>query len=151
MGEIKMTTTTIAPTTEATVNAQSSFGFSCYVQLAETERIFIEMGQMVYDQNLRKYVLSADKEKYQLEELQYHLGYGDEANTATFHNAVVRGFRKDGALRYRTTYIPHHAIQEVLKQIPDQYHDYARQAFDEKMAELQKKLDTTIKNGVVIK
>ena len=46
MGEIKMTTTTLAPTTEAIVNAQSSFGFSCYVQLAETERILIEMGQI---------------------------------------------------------------------------------------------------------
>lgn len=147
-------TITIAPTTQAKVNTNATHGFSCYTYLADTEKIIIEVSEQVYDPQQKQYVLSTDKTKYQLEELHYHLGYrgnNDNDKEVSFSTAVVRGFRKDGALRYRTSYLPHHAHAEALAQIPDHYHDYARQAFQVEMAELQKKLAITISKGVVIK
>lgn len=144
--------TTLAPTTKAEVNAQSSFGFSCYVELAETERIIIEVAQQVYDHKVNNWVL-APKEKFQLERLDYrlHRDYDTDEQEAQFDGGIIRGFRKDGALKYRETYIPRHQFAEVLAQIPDHYHDYAKEQFNIKMAKLQEQLTATIKNGLQIK
>jgi hypothetical protein len=150
MEGITVTTPTLAPTTKAKVNAQSSFGFSCYVELAETERIIIEVAQQVYDSKVNNWVISPTKEKYQLERLDYRANHdynwGDKE--AQFDGGIIRGFRKDGALRYRETYIPRHQFAEVLAQIPDHYHDYAREQFTIKMQELQEQVEITIKNGL---
>lgn len=145
--------TTLAPTTKAKVNAQSSFGFSCYVELAETERIIIEVAQQVYDHKVNNWVISPTKEKYQLERLDYRVNrdFDSDDKEAQFDGGIIRGFRKDGALRYRETYIPRHQFAEVLAQIPDHYHDYAKEQFNIQMAKLQKQLETTIKNGLQIK
>lgn len=144
--------TTLAPTTKAKVNAQSSFGFSCYVELAETERIIIEVAQQVYDHKVNNWVL-APKEKFQLERLDYRVNrdFDSDDREAQFDGGIIRGFRKDGALRYRETYIPRHQFAEVLAQIPDHYHDYAKEQFNIKMAKLQEQLTATIKNGLQIK
>lgn len=148
-----MTTPTLAPTTQAKVNAQSSFGFSCYVELAETERIIIEVAQQVYDSKVNNWVISPTKEKYQLERLDYRVNrdFDTDDKEAQFDGGIIRGFRKDGALRYRETYIPRHQFAEVLAQIPDHYHDYAKEQFNIQMAKLQEQLTATIKNGLQIK
>jgi uncharacterized Fe-S cluster-containing radical SAM superfamily protein len=142
---------TLEPTKQAIVNARGSYGFNCNTQLADTERILIEITDQVYDHQLNQWVNSPEKVKYQLEELQYRIGYGDNNNEVVFNNAIIRGFRKDGALRYRASYLPHNAHAEALAQIPDHYHDYARKAFQDEMAKLQNELAITISKGVVIK
>ena len=142
---------TLEPTKKALVKVNAGYGFSCYTQLSDTEKILIEITDQVYDYQLNKWVNPPEKVKYQLEELHYHLGYGDDNHEVLFHNAIIRGFRKDGALRYRTKYLPQSAHAEALTQIPDHYHDYARQAFEVEMAKLQKNLAITITKGVVIK
>lgn len=147
-----MTTQTIAPTTEAEVNSSASFGFSCYVTLADTERIIVELSEQVWDSSLGRYVMSADKKKFQLERLHYRTGrdFDSDEHIAEFDGGIIRGFRKDGALKFRESYIPRHQYKDVLAQIPDHYHEYARVAFDVEMAELKQQVETTIKNGLKI-
>lgn len=147
-----MATPTIAPTTEAQVSAQSSFGFSCYVTLADTERIIIELSQQVWDSQKGRYVTLPEKLKFQLERLNYCTvrDFDSDEVVAEFDGGLIRGFRKDGALKFRETYIPRHQYKDVLAQIPDHYHDYAKEQFNIKMAELIKKVETTTKNGLKI-
>ena len=147
-----MTTQTIAPTTEAEVNSSTSFGFSCYITLADTERIIVELSEQVWDSSRGRYVLSADKKKFQLERLHYRTGrdFDNDEQVAEFDGGIIRGFRKDGALKFRESYIPRHQYKDVLAQIPDHYHEYARVAFDVEMEQLRQRVATTIKNGLKI-
>ena len=139
-----MSNTTLAPTTKAKVNSNAYFSFTCYVDLAETERIIVELTEKKYDYNLNTYVNSGEKVKYQLEQLTYT----EENNQVRFYGGTIRGFRKDGALKFRANYVPTYCVKEVLAQIPDHYHDYARQAFDKEMEKLVKRVTTTQQNGV---
>lgn len=143
----------VAPTTEAKVNAQSNFVFSCYVELAEAEQILIEVAEMVYDHNVNNWVSAPIKAKYRLERLDYRAcrDYDGDDSLAKFDGGIIRGFRKDGALRYRETYIPRQQFADVLAQIPDHYHDYAREQFAIHMARLQDQINDTTKNGLQIK
>ena len=142
-------TQTIKPTDTATIGGGASFGFSCYTTLAETERIIIEISRVEYNYGLNSYQPTGDKEKYQLERLDYSMDYNDK-NQVVFNGGIIRGFRKDGALRYRPTYIPHNSrtYKEVLAQIPDHYHDYARNHFAKEMQEILDKVKETQQNGV---
>ena len=140
-------TTTIAPTTETKVSGNTYFSFTCYVDLADTEKILIELSDMEYDQSKGNWVLSSTKQKYQLEQLCYT----NEGNEVKFYGATIRGFRKDGALKFRSTYLPSYNKQEAIQQIPMHYHDYAIKKFNDEMNELLNDVTTTIKNGVTIK
>lgn len=139
-----MGTIELAPTTKANVSANASFGFSCYVKLSDTEKILVDVTTPTYDNSTLKYV---DKqEKVQLEELHYH----NEHGSVILSSMVVRGFRKDGALRFRSNYLAHKNTPSVIKQIPPHYHDYAKEAFKKEMLRLKTELELTIRAGVKI-
>jgi len=132
----------IEPTLKATVNSNASFGFSCHVKLSDSEKILVDITTSSYDDTQRKYI--DHNEKAQLEELHYHTWGG----AVTLSSMVVRGFRKDGALRFRTTYVSQRDTAKVLKQIPAHYHNYAKEAFKKDMAKLQTELTKTINKGI---
>lgn len=139
-----MGTVELAPTTKATVSANASYGFSCYVKLSDTEKILVDVVTQEYDYTSNQYV---DKqEKMQLEELHYNTW----DKTVTLNSIVVRGFRKDGALRFRSSYVSQRNTASVIKQIPKHYHDYAKEAFKTEMLKLKTELELTIRAGVKI-
>ena len=142
--------TTLEPTKEAQVNTFADFTFSCEVTLAETQRIIITLNisETLWDSGLGQYVTTIEPKKFQLEKLSY---YVNGNNQCSFRGGTLRGFRKDGALKYRESYIPTSNISEALQQIPTHYHDYAIKEFNEKMLELSKDISLTIQNGVKLK
>jgi hypothetical protein len=134
----------IALDTETKIQQSSNISFYCYVTLSEAEQIIVE--KELYGTNTI--------EKYRLETLIY-AGYGDKSATnegVYLDRIIVRGFRKDGALRYRDTtfYCNSPAMNKVLSQIPDSYHDHARKAFAEHAIKLQQQLTDLINTGVKI-
>ena len=64
----------------------------------------------------------------------------------------MRGFRKDGGLKFRDTsfYGQAPVMNKVMPQIPDSYHDYAREAWAKEAIELQKKLTNMTAIGVQV-
>ena len=152
-----MSQVTIAPTTKTTVNTTSNISFYCYVRLSETEQIIVEK-EIVNGNWVNGFFVSQPTgvmEKFRLEQLIY-VGYGEGGNAnqkgVYLERIVLRGFRKDGAIKYRdiTFFCNSPALDKVLPQIPDQYHDYARKAFAEQSIKLQKELSTLINEGVKI-
>lgn len=133
---------TVEPTLKSQVQSHASFGFSCQVKLSDNEKMLISIDTREYDHATRNYV--SKTEKVQLEELHYHTWN----EVVTLSSVVARGFRKDGALRFRTCYVSSNNMPSVLLQIPAHYHDYAKEAFKKKMAELEQNLQKTIKNGI---
>ena len=134
------------------VNAYYGVNFSCLIKLSDTEQIIVDVPEMTYDYNASKYVKTGGIKKYRLEELSYGIGYGEEHQVKLEH-IRVRGFRKDGGLRYRQETLWHltdEALKEVIAQIPDEYHNYAREEFAYKMVELQENLTKLTNNGVKI-
>lgn len=89
-----------------------------------------------------------------LKELHYSL---DEDKMAfELDCIVVLGFRKDKRIKAREEYLYRRSgmtdqFNEVLSQIPDSYHDSAKETFHLKMKELIDQLDQIAKNGVIIK
>lgn len=141
-----MSNALLAPTTEASVSGHVGHSLSCYVKLADTEKIIIELKIQEYDKSQGKYV--EVQEKFQLEQLNYGSDY--HSNQVRFDGGTIRGFRKDGGLRVRQSWIPTNQLHEAVKQIPDHYHDYARNFFKVEMEKLVKNVLETQSLGVKI-
>ena len=138
--------------TEAIMDTSSQIRFSCYVKLPEHEQIILDVEetdfQLINDQWQR--VTTGVVKEYRLEELQYGMGW-EEHNQVQLNHIKVRGFRKDGGLRHRDQYLNNVDLTDsLMAQIPDSFHDYARQAFAEQVIELQKNLTELNNNGVKI-
>ena len=147
-------TTTLAPSTETKVNVSNTLSFYCYTTLSDTEQIILEIEETDYKTVNGQYtqVPTGVVNKYRLESLIY-TGYSD-GGTEGIHldRIIVRGFRKDGGLKFRDTsfYGQAPVMNKVMPQIPDSYHDYARQAWAEQAIELQKKLTNMTTIGVQV-
>jgi hypothetical protein len=136
--------TELAPTTQSKVESSGNVSFDCSVELSDTEKIIIYVEVSEYDSKQMKYVEVT--EKFQLEKLSYYTPYNE--HEVKFTGGTIRGFRKDGGLKVRTTWIPVNQRQAVLNQIPDNYHDYARKAFAKKMIDLQQQLNLMTNGGI---
>jgi hypothetical protein len=157
-----MNSTQLAPNTETELNTSSNLSFFCYVTLSEKEQIILEREKIDGDWVNGVFVgtNTGIMEKFRLEQLHYS-GYGDGLLNRATHSVdsgvyldriTVRGFRKDGGLKFRDTqlYGASPAVAEMLPQIPDHYHDYARQEFAKEAIKLQTQLKELIKAGVII-
>ena len=144
--------TVTAPTATSSVSATSGLYFSCNVVLSETEQIIIHKevteGSWVNSQYV--VITTGETQPYRLEELNYASTDGQ----VRLSSMTIRGFRKDKGLRFRDSHIYLHdtypGAKALIDQVPDEYHDKARQAFAENMADLQVCLTTTTNNGVQI-
>jgi hypothetical protein len=143
-------TTAIAVNEKTEVNSSNQLSFSCYVTLSDKEQIIISIEETegVWSNNGYSLKPTGVVKKYRLEQLRYNTG-GGENKEVSLRAIQVRGFRKDGGLKFRDTQF-WHLDQKVIDQIPDEYHNYAREAFAREVVILQGKLTNLIKEGVKI-
>lgn len=130
---------------ETKVNESSNLSFSCRVVLEDNKQILIDLEEREWQGG--NLVPTGVLKKVRLEELNYSTDYKE--NTVHLNSIEVRGFKKDGGLRYRTEYV-YQIEQKTIDQIPDEYHDYAREAFAKEMVRLQEELTTMTNKGVRI-
>jgi hypothetical protein len=130
---------------ETKVNESSNLSFSCRVVLEDNKQILIDLEEREWQGG--NLVPTGVLKKVRLEELNYSTDYKE--NTVHLNQIEVRGFKKDGGLRYRSEYV-YHLEQKTIDQIPDEYHDYAREAFAKEMVRLQEELTTMTNKGVRI-
>ena len=119
---------------------------ACAVTLSDLDQIIIEVEDKEYDYSQGKYVLKGLK-KVRLEELHYDLS--QEQNEFRLDTLTVRGFRKDKGLRARTEHVGE-ITAGIISQIPDHYHDRAKDFFFEASQTLLKKINQTIDNDLKI-
>lgn len=140
------------PQTKA--NTHSGISFSCDVKLSDSQQIIIDVPEVEWDYTINKYKKTGVIKKYRLEEIQYGIKWGDDNREQVILDGIkVRGFRKDGGLRFRDEtlyYLTDELLKEVMAQIPDDYHNYAREEFAKTMADLQQLLTAITNNGVKI-
>jgi hypothetical protein len=142
-----MATIEVKNTTD--VNTTSNLSFNSYVTLKDSEQIIIDLEEKEFQHVQGKYisVKTGVIKKVRLEQLIYQSDWTD--GITKLCSIEVRGFRKDGGLRYRSD--RHYAVeQEVIDQIPDEYHNYAREAFAQEIVKLQQQLTTMTNEGVKI-
>jgi hypothetical protein len=144
-------TTALEINTETKVNLSSNLSVNCYVTLADTEQIIISIEETEGVWSNTTYTLKKTGviSKYRLERLVYQTGYGNHEGEVSLHAIQVRGFKKDGGLRYRDTQF-YNLDKETLDQIPDKYHNYAREAFAKEVVKLQTRLTNLINKGVKV-
>jgi len=137
---------TVTTQTETKVNANGNLSFYCRVTLKDSEQILIDIEEREWTNG--SYQGTGVFKKVRLEELTYQSHRTNEP-TVSLNSLEVRGFRKDKGLRYRTEMV-YNLDQKVIDQIPDHYHNYAREAFAKEVVELQQELTTMINEGVKI-
>lgn len=132
---------------ETDVNVSSNLSFYCYVTLQDSEQIIIDIEETEWRNG--SYQSTGVIKKFRLEKLTYQNYSLKNHSWVNLHSIEVRGFRKDKGLRYRTEYF-HSLSQLVIDQIPDKYHDYAREAFAKEVVELEEQLTSMTNEGVRI-
>lgn len=144
-------TTALDINTETAVNKNGSLGFYCSTTLSDNEQLILSVEEMEgkWVNNEYTMVKTGEINKYRLESLYYGRGYTSGDNGVHLSSLTVRGFRKDGHLRYRSQTL-HRLTKEVIEQIPDSYHNYAREEFAKSMIELQEELIAMTNKGVQI-
>lgn len=142
--------TTIAPTTKTKHDSSPWLGWRCNVELSEAQQIIlnIEQYESLWVNNAWTERKTGVTEKYRLEGLCYSTSHGTNKD-AQLESLCVRGFRKDGGLKYREDFL-YRVSKEVLEQIPDKYHNIARKQFALDMKKLQKQLTEITNNGLQI-
>lgn len=137
--------TTLEVQKETKVNASSNLSFYCSVTLEDSKQILIDIEERQWTGG--SYQGTGVIKKVRLEQLSYHSRSNNDI--VCLYSIEVRGFRKDKGLRYRTEQI-HYLDKKVIDQIPDEYHNYAREAFAKEVIELQQQLTTMTNEGVKI-
>lgn len=119
----------------------------CSTTLSDLDQIIIEViDRGDYDYSTRQYKINGLK-KVRLEELSYDLNRDE--NEFRLEAITVRGFRKDGGLRARTETL-NEITAGIISQIPDHYHDRAREYFFEATQSLKDKVTQIIDNDLKI-
>jgi hypothetical protein len=130
---------------ETKVNANGNLSFYCTVKLEDSKQILIDIEEKEWRGG--SYQGTGVIKKVRLEQLTYQSRSNNDI--VSLYSLEVRGFRKDKGLRYRTE-IAYHLDQKVIDQIPDEYHNYAREAFAKEVLQLQQQLTTMTNEGVKI-
>jgi hypothetical protein len=137
--------TTLEVQKETKVNGNGNLSFYCYVTLKDSEQIIIDIEEQAWRGG--SYQKTGVIKKVRLEQLSYQSK--NDNDIVTLHALEVRGFRKDKGLRYRTEMV-YHLDQKVIDQIPDEYHNYAKEKFAKEVSELQNRLTTMTNGGIQI-
>ena len=139
--------TTLEIVKETKSEGSTHLAFYCHTTLSDSQQIIIEIEGQDWGSN--GYKKNGVFSSYRLEKLNYQVGYAKDNEGVKLYSIVVRGFRKDKGLKFRETQV-YNLDQSVLDQIPDEYHDYARNEFAKGMAELQEELTDLTNKGLQI-
>lgn len=142
----KQMTTQLEIQKETKVSAYGNLSFYCTVTLKDSEQILIDVEERQWTSG--SYQGTGVIKKVRLEQLSYQSARSDSP-VVSLNSLEVRGFRKDKGLRYRTEMV-YNLEQKVIDQIPDHYHNYAREAFAKEVIQLQEELTTMTNEGVKI-
>lgn len=129
------------------VNTNSNLSFYCTVTLKDSEQILLDIEERQWVNG--NYQGTGVIKKFRLEKITYQNYSRTDYNTVNLYSIEVRGFRKDKGLRYRTDQF-HNIEQKMIDQIPDHYHNYAREAFAKEAIELQQRLTLMTNEGVKV-
>jgi len=132
---------------ETKVNVSGNLTFYCYVTLKDSEQIIIDIEGTEWRNG--SYQSTGVIKKFRLEKITYQNYSRTDHDLVNLYSIEVRGFRKDKGLRYRTDTF-HSPSQLVIDQIPDHYHNYAREAFVKEVVTLQERLTTMTNKGVCL-
>jgi hypothetical protein len=133
------------PTTRT--NHWSSIGLSVDVLLSDLEQIVIDVPLWEWSGGKQTLI---GTEKFLLESLSYHTD--SDSGEFILQSIRGRGFRRDKKLKAREHWINNNWItQEVIDQIPVEYHNYAEKEFSYRIEEMEQDLQTYKTNGLVIK
>ena len=144
-GVIQMATLEVQ--NETKVNTSGHLSFYCYVTLKDNEQMLIDIEETEWNGN--SWVKTGVAKKFRLEKITYQNYSRTDYNTVNLYSIEVRGFRKDKGLRYRTDQF-HNIEQKMIDQIPDHYHNYAREAFAKEAIALQERLTLMTNEGVKV-
>lgn len=141
--------TTLQVKEDTKVNANGNLSFYCYVTLKDSEQILLDVEEQEWTNG--SYQKTGVFKKVRLEELCYQSSSRSSNcdELVSIYSLEVRGFRKDKGLRYRTERL-YRLDKETIDQIPDHYHNYAREAFVKEAIKLQQQLTTMTNEGVKI-
>lgn len=132
---------------ETKVNTSGHLSFYCYVTLKDNEQMLIDIEETEWNGN--SWVGTGVSKKFRLEKITYQNYSRTSYDWVNLYSIEVRGFRKDKGLRYRTDTF-HSPSQLVIDQIPDHYHNYAREAFAKEVITLQERLTHMTNKGVCL-
>jgi hypothetical protein len=138
-------TTTMMSKPETNTSSHDWLSLSVDVVLSDLEQIVIDVP--VYDWRNGNQTIVAT-EKFLLERLSY--ATKEESGDFVLDHLSGRGFRRDKKLRVRDTWV-YQITQEVIDQIPAEYHKYAEKEFSCRIEEMEKEIQTYKANGLVIK
>jgi hypothetical protein len=130
---------------ETTTRTWGSVNFSISVHLADLEQIVIDVPVTEWRNGTNTVV---GTEKARLEAFHYSFKRDCDEPMVLSH-IIVRGFRQDKKLKARNTHL-YNVTDEVLAQIPDEYHNHARKAFAEQIEKSRNELLQIEANGLVI-
>jgi hypothetical protein len=139
--------TTLEIQKETIVNTNSNLSFYCTVTLKDSEQILLDIEEREWSNG--NYQGTGVIKKFRLEKITYQNYSRTDYNTVNLYSIEVRGFRKDKGLRYRTDQF-HNIEQKMIDQIPDHYHNYAREAFAKEAIALQERLTLMTNEGVKV-
>ena len=137
--------TTLEIKNKTDVNASSNLSFYCTVTLKDSEQILLDIEEKEWTSG--SYKGTGVFKKVRLEKLSYQSRHNNAI--VSIYSLEVRGFRKDKGLRYRTEQV-YNLDQKTIDQLPDHYHNYAREAFAKEVIELQQQLTTMTNEGLKI-
>ena len=141
-----MTTTLIAETTSHT--SHLGISFSIDTRLSDYDQIVIDVPHLEYQMiNTSWARVNTGNVKFRLERIRYSLA----GNTLAVCSIEGRGFTKSGSLRVRETNFWTKdliAYPEILAQIPDHYHDKAKELFLQGSKELVENANAISANGL---
>lgn len=136
---------TLSMREETKVSAGRNLSFYCHIVLKDSEQILIDIEEREWVNG--SYKSTGNTRRVRLEQLSYQSRSND--GIASLYSLEVRGFKKDKGLRFRSDMV-HHFTKEVIDQIPDEYHNYAREAFAKEVIKLQEELTTMTNGGIQI-
>lgn len=139
--------TTLEIQKETTMYVTGNLSFYCNVTLKDSEQIIIDIEETEWRNG--SYQSTGVIKKFRLEKITYQNYSRSDHDWVNLYSIEVRGFRKDKGLRYRTENF-HSLSQLVIDQIPDHYHNYAREAFAKEVVTLQERLTTMTNKGVCL-
>ena len=146
--------TILIPDTDTQVNASGGLNYYCHTKLSDSQQILLDIEEVEYEWVNGQYTgkKTGVIKKYRLEQLDYQTNHNDSGGyNAVLSSLVIRGFTKDNRLRFREQRLYWHSItKEVIAQIPDEYHNYAREHFNKITTELTTQLQDLINKGVQI-
>lgn len=147
-----MTSITQEKATSETVTRYQGIRFAIETILSDYDQIVIDVPvfQNGYNSTTKNWevVATGETRKFRLEKIKYSL-VNENNDSVGIHTLQGRGFTKANTLRVQSSsFYNDHITDEILAQIPNHYHDKAKEQFLLTAKELTEQMNTINANGL---